>query len=269
MTQAAQSSTLALHLQLDLWAGETHANDTPNPTPEENPSVMFELHHGLVGRAGLVTTCLKMQHGNEFASYVFNDLTRGSTRCGEFRDVMDQSDEVGLLGCCLMVMTVTGSQLGHNDPDKEETHGSLDVLPVRDGKLLVGPGEEEIEPQRGRDRGHEPRNVTQCCDHHNHGHEDQGGCDVGDARTERDENVGHAEREYDCGYERYLVSLKPDLAHGTSLQTVLPVFHDCHTTGLLASNRFDNPRRPGAGNSNHQDGAGECELGSCAPYSVW
>ena len=80
--EALQRPGLALHVQLDLWAGETHAIDNPNPTPRKTRPSCFELHNGFVGRAGLVTTCLKIQPDNEFASHAFHDLTRGRTRCG-------------------------------------------------------------------------------------------------------------------------------------------------------------------------------------------
>ena len=54
MTKWPSVRPWTLHPQLDLWAWEPHAIDTPSPTPEEDPSVVFELHHGFVGRAGLV-----------------------------------------------------------------------------------------------------------------------------------------------------------------------------------------------------------------------
>ena len=69
---------------------------------------------------------------------------------------MDQSDKVSFLGCCLVVMTIASRQFGDNDPDNEETHRGLDVGAVGDGELLIGTGEEVVEPHRGRDRATNP-----------------------------------------------------------------------------------------------------------------
>ena len=136
-----------------------------------------------------------MQQGDEFVPYAFDHLSGGCTRCGEFRDVVDETDEVRFLDCRRMVITVAGGKLCHDDPDHEETHGSLDVRPVGDGKLLVGAGEEEVEPHGGRDRGHEPGEaVAQSRDRHDDRDEDQRGCGVGEARAEWDEDGCHPER---------------------------------------------------------------------------
>ena len=141
--EAAQCAALDLHRQLYFWAGQAHAIDRPNPTSEEDSSIMFELHHGLGRRARLVSTCVKVQETNQFLPDSFNDLTRRRTRCSEFRDVVDQTDKVGFLDCCLVVMTVAGRQFGDDEPDNEEAHGGLDIGSMGDGELLVG-GSEEV-----------------------------------------------------------------------------------------------------------------------------
>ena len=69
---------------------------------------------------------------------------------------MDQTDEVGFLDCGLVVVTVAGRQFGDDEPDNEEAHGGLDIGSMGDGELLIGAGEEVVEPHGGRDRGHEP-----------------------------------------------------------------------------------------------------------------
>ena len=75
----------------------------------------------------------------------------------EFRDVVDHAYVIGFPGGGRVVMAIAGRQLSHDEADDEEAHRCLDVRPLGDGELLIGPGQEVVEPQSGRDRRHEAR----------------------------------------------------------------------------------------------------------------
>ena len=131
--------------------------DPPYPASEEDPSVMLEPHHGAIGGAGLIAAGSKVQKDNEFVLHTLDHLSGGCTRRGEFRNLMDKADKICLFGCRRMVMTIAGRELRDNDSDNEEADRSLDVRPMGDSELLIGAGEEEVEPHGGRDRCHDTR----------------------------------------------------------------------------------------------------------------
>ena len=194
-------------------------------------------------------------------THSFDHLVGGCTRRRQFCDVVDQVDVISLLGGGRVVMSIAGGQLSHDDANDEEAHCHLYVRPMGDGELLVGAGQEEVEPQRGRDRGHEPRDpVAQRGDGHDDGDQNQCRSGVGETRSEWHENRSHAERQDHRCDEGYLVSVKPDRVHGTSLRSVSPFFHDSLLTGSAPGNRLDDPGGPGAGDGNQQHGTGESEL---------
>ena len=112
------------------------------------------------------------------------------------------------------MVPVPRRQLGHDDPDHEQAHCRFDVGAVRDGEPPVGAGKEQVEPQGGRDRGHQPGKAVAGDGHgHDHGDEDKSGGRVSKAGPERDQDGGHPKRQDKCRGEGDGISVTPEAVH--------------------------------------------------------
>ena len=217
----------------------------PGPAPEEDLPVVLQSQRRVVGRTRLVAARLEVQQDDQLVLHAGHDLTGRCAGGGELGDVVDQPDEVRLLGGGRMVVTVAGGELGHDDPDHQETHSGLDVGPVRDGQSPVWLGEEVVEPHGGRDGGDEPgQTVPHDGDGHDDRNQDQRGGGVGEARAERDERDAHAEWQDDCRDDGDTVSVQPDPVHGDlASRWVPPVSHgvDAVSSVILGAGSRSNP----------------------------
>ena len=149
------------------------------------------------------------------AAHALEHLGSGCARCDEFGDVVDHSDVVGFLEGTGPVVPIPRRELGDDDPDHEEADRGLDVGTMRDGKPLVGLGEEVVEPQGGAQRGHEAAEaVAQSSHGDDDGDEDQGRRGAREVSSERDQEGCDTEREDEGGDEGDLVSIRAESVHG-------------------------------------------------------
>jgi hypothetical protein len=116
---------------------------------------------------------------------------------------VDTFQVVGSPGGRQMLTSAPDRELGHGYADDQDQHRGLDVGRAGDGEPLVGPCEEEVEPDGGRDGSQDPREAVACGCHSDHGeHEGQRGVGVGEARTEGHQDGGEQQREGEPGQHR-------------------------------------------------------------------
>src|ERR1700723_1873144 len=99
--------------------------------------VMLKAHHWTVSESLFVATSSEVQEIHQCDAHPLEHLGSGCARRDEFGDVVDHSNVVRFLEGAGPMVAVARGELGHDDPDHEEAHRSLDVGTMRDGKPLV------------------------------------------------------------------------------------------------------------------------------------
>ena len=89
-----------------------------------------------------------------------------------------------------------GDDLTDRDADDEHEHRGLDVFGAVDAQGVVGPGEEEVEGERGLDRRDRPDDAAaEGRGHQDHDGEQQRDVGRGDVVAQRDERRRHPDRQ--------------------------------------------------------------------------
>jgi hypothetical protein len=126
------------------------------------------------------------------------------------------------------------------DADHQQQDGRLDVGPPGDGKGLVRPGKEEIEPNRHRHGGEDSGQPVPVRGHrHHYQQQDQRRVGVRDAGPERHQDRRHRHGDDDGGKQRHSVPAQPTNHPGHLLVKDVP-------TSLPGSPDYeDRPAFPG------------------------